>query len=136
MRRLGVNLSVIALAIVGSVAIATPPAQAKPQTYGAVTMNCGIASCSWYLSRSATKELNSRIKTDGGRIGAAVSALGLCKSAHPIICFAVAANGALAAISIQEAAENHPPNGACFKITKSPVTPFYYSTNNGKYCKD
>ena len=40
---------------------------------------------------------------------------------------------------IIDAATQHGPKGACLKLTVNPLpfpAGFYWSTNNGKYCKD
>ena len=114
-------------------------------TRGAVTVNCAYLSCSYYVSRSATQELNSRIGELAGT-GAGVGTI-VCGTAGVVgtplagvLCGGlVAINGALITDSVKQAASKseHPPNGACFKINVrhgggQPL----YSTNNGKHCKN
>lgn len=118
---------------------------AEARTIGPVTENCGIASCSLYLSRSATKKANDKLTIGGG--GYAASATAVCGAltfasgpgavvVGPACAATATFQGAWIAQEISDAATKHGPRGACLKVTKSPVTPFYWSTNNGKYCKN
>src|SRR5690242_8942791 len=63
-----------ALATGGVLAVQSPASAAS--TYGPVTINCGIVTCSAYLSRSATKAANQKLTIGGG--GYAAAALVLC----------------------------------------------------------
>lgn len=135
-----------AAALAAASILTTPTANAVDSSYGAVTTNCSWGSCSLYLSRSATKEVNSRIDAllAGGTATSAAVCTALGTFATPVagaICGGAAAYGAVNGIaardSIKEAAEAHGPGGACFKVTKAHVSGQpYYSTNNGRFCKN
>ena len=45
------------------------PLKAAPITYGAVTNNCGIVTCSIYISRSGTKSMNRFVSSKVGQYG-------------------------------------------------------------------
>jgi hypothetical protein len=143
-RVVGIGLSVLTIAV-GAGITTTGTAEAKPQTIGAATVNCGIASCSLYVSRSATKEMHERaeiLKAGGG--GASTTACGaLAYATLPVAwvtgpaCLGVmAVHGAWVLNTIQDAATRHGEDGACFKVTRSAVGTLYFSTNNGTHCKD
>ena len=151
-KRILVILSVTA-AVVVSALLAAPTASAREFTRGAVTVNCSWGSCSYYVSRSATRELNSRIaELQGGGALTAATACGVAGSvlATPavgvpagLICGGAAGvDGFRIADSIKQAADRseHPPNGACFKATfphgPQGVLYHWYSTNNGRFCRN
>ena len=154
------GLLVAMLSCVAVSAATAPAAQAAGFTEGAITVNCSWGSCSYYFSRSSSKELDSRaavITTAGtGAVTTACGALGVAAGAAtsatgPV---AVAIGGAVTGAcgtaggtrlalmmnALHEAAstQEHPPNGACFKITIPHGMPgsAYFSTNMGKYCKN
>jgi hypothetical protein len=145
-KRTALALAVALSVFLGAALVAPAPASAVGGSKGAVTVNCSWGSCSYYLSRSATKEVNARIDSylNAGTalssgvvcvaIGAATAGLG------GVICgvgVALAgADAAMARVMIKEAAETHGSRGACFKITRSHIGTRWYSTNNGKFCKD
>ncbi|WP_232663115.1 hypothetical protein [Pseudonocardia sp. TRM90224] len=115
-------------------------------TRGVVTVNCSVGSCSFYLSRAATKNLHER---EGD--GAALLRYLKDEVCHPLQeNKPTAAAGALCALAvakpavetyvlrdnIRRAATEHGKKGACLKITVPHAPPILYiSTNNGKYCK-
>lgn len=124
------------------------PAVAKASsTIGPFTLNCGIVTCSGYLSRSATKAAYAKSTVGAG--GFAAAATVVCGAAGAafvplgIACAAVAAaHGPWIAQELQDAATQHGAAGACLKVTFTkplpdiPPTITWWSTNNGKYCKD
>ncbi|MEU8663883.1 hypothetical protein [Actinoplanes philippinensis] len=129
----------------GAVAVPTPALAAS--TYGPVTINCGIGTCSAYLSRSATKAAYRKLTVGGGGFAAAAAVVCAPLMTPPltpigVACGAVATvHGAWIAQSITEAATMHGSRGACLKATYTrPVrglsTITYWSTNNGTYCKN
>jgi len=131
-------------ALAGSAAVTATPAQAVTRTQGAVTINCSWGSCSYYLSRSATREVNSRMGSYTGLTGFA-SVTAVCGAVGAVtaligglICEAgMLTNGAIIGDQIKEAAESHGARGACFKVTIAHGgIARWYSTNNGDFCKD
>jgi hypothetical protein len=144
-RRAAAMLGTMAVTAGLSVATATP-ASAAGFTEGPVTVNCSWGSCSYYLSRSGTRKLNQALELLGGaeKGGTAIcTSIGLGSggtAAAPcfVILAAVAGGGEVTKKLVADAVNDHPPNGACLKITKAhvPAGLVYPSTNNGKYCKD
>ncbi|MBM2615749.1 hypothetical protein JIG36_09300 [Actinoplanes sp. LDG1-06] len=139
-------LGAAATVATGGVLAVQSPASAAA-TYGPVTVNCGIVTCSAYLSRSATKLANQKLTIGGGGYAAAAAVMCFPLTLPPltpvgVACGAVATvQGAWIAQEIQEAATLHGARGACLKMTFTrPVrgmsTITYWSTNNGTYCKD
>ncbi|MGI5127276.1 hypothetical protein ACQEVB_10735 [Pseudonocardia sp. CA-107938] len=121
------------------------------KTVGAVTVNCSVGSCSIYISRSATKELNEHgdLLVGGSTSGATglAAALGISGQLAVVVGAAVTLNAQVVRDTIKQAAEHHGKKGACFKITKPHVPGLgglgmavnsytHYSTNNGPFCKD
>ncbi|KUL22724.1 hypothetical protein [Actinoplanes awajinensis] len=139
-----VTVSALTLALAGAAALTATPAQAVTRTQGAVTVNCGWKSCSYYVSRSATRELNSRLDSYAG-VGGAVAGTAVCAAVGAVtavigglICEAgMAVNGAVIRDQIKEAAETHGDRGACFQTTIAHGGLLrWYSTDNGKFCKN
>jgi hypothetical protein len=141
-------LLTLAMAVL-TASVTAAPARASAAgvggTRGAVTVNCSWGSCSYYLSRSATKEVNSRIDNymaGGGAISGGVClAIGAMTAVvGGVICGVGAAIGAghawVIRDQVKEAAETHGSRGACFKVTRSHAGTLWYSTNNGKFCKN
>jgi hypothetical protein len=135
----------------GTIAVGAVVAQPSPAyastTVGPVTFNCGIVTCSAYLSRSATKAANQKLAVGGGAYAAITGVVCAPLMVPPltpigVACGAVAVfHGGWIAQSIQEAATQHGPRGACLKVTylrpvRGATTITYWSTNNGNYCKD
>jgi hypothetical protein len=142
-------LTALATASVATGAVLAPASPAAAaSTYGPVTVNCGVVTCSAYLSRSVTKDAYH--KKDFGVGAFATAAIYVCAPllAPPLTpigtaCSASATlHGGWIAQELSEAATEHGPNGACLKVTWTqqvgavPPTITYWSTNNGKHCKD
>jgi hypothetical protein len=132
---------------IASTTTVTAPVRMAAHAVGPVTVNCGYVTCSAYLSRSATKEANSKLTIGGGGYaGAATLYCGAITAAFVpagVACAAAAAvDGPWIAQEIQDAATQHGPKGACLKVTWTkpigniPPTITWWSTNNGRYCKD
>jgi len=111
-----------------------------------VTIHCGYATCSAYLSRSVTKAAYE--KSIVGQAGYGAAALVICAPllVPPLTPLGVAC-GALATVQggwiaqeLQDAVTQHGADGACLKVTYTrsvagiPPTITWWSTNNGQYC--
>jgi hypothetical protein len=138
----GTAVVAVTAAIAAGTALVAPTASASPHTIGPVTENCGFASCSYYLSRSATKDLYAKSTVAGGA-GAAFGGLmcltlGFFPPAAAACGAVVAVDGAWILQELADAATQHGSKGACFKMTEfaPTITGVYFSTNNGKFCKD
>lgn len=145
-------LVAIAVIFVGDSSISgsttsAPPVVKVASTLGPFTVNCGIVTCSGYLSRSATKAAYAKSTVGAGGFAAAAvvvcGAAGIASVPLGIACGAVAtAHGPWIAQELQDAVTQHGPSGACLKVTFTkpipnvPPTVTWWSTNNGKYCKD
>ncbi len=124
------------------------PSSTAPGTSGGspVTNNCGYATCSAYLSRSATRAAYEKSTVGGGGFAAVAAVICGALSTPPltpvgVACFATAAlHGPWIVQELSEAATQHGARGACLKVTytKPPIPPTitWWSTNNGQYCKD
>ncbi|MEV7629892.1 hypothetical protein [Actinoplanes sp. NPDC089786] len=147
MRKASFVTGLASAALVTGVAL-VPASAASAATYGPVTTNCGVVTCSAYLSRSATKAVNEKLTLAGG--GYAGVGLIVCAPLAPppltpigVACgVAATVQGAWIAQEVEDAAERHGARGACLKVTYTkpvgnvPPQVTYWSTNNGKYCKD
>ena len=141
-------LTALAASVATGAALAPASPAAAASTYGPVTVNCGVVTCSAYLSRSVTKEAYH--KKDIGQGGFAAAAIVICAPmlVPPLTpvgtaCSAAAAlHGPWISQELTEAATEHGDRGACLKATWTkqvgsvPPAITYWSTNNGKYCKD
>jgi hypothetical protein len=113
-------------------------------TIGPVTVNCGIVTCSAYLSRSATRSVHDAtdgIDTPNVDIPsvACEKLAELTAEAAPVTFVACMANAMWVLEELKRAAEDHGDRGACLKVTFTKTRPpavTYWSTNNGQYCKD
>ena len=142
------TIALTTIALATGVALMPGSAAQAATTWGPVTVNCGIVTCSAYVSRSATKAANSKIGVGGGIYSGA--AIVVCAPLAPppltpvgVACAAAAAvQGPWIAQEISEAATQHGSRGACLKVTYTrqvqdiPPTITYWSTNNGQFCKD
>ena len=131
------------LSAVAAVLVSAPSAYADDglSLAGTVTKNCGVATCSYYLTRHDTKLLADFLaKRDWqanlaqvpvcAAVGAVTSAIG-----------GVYCEGTWIWVTeeVQRAANDHGDRGACLKLTyipSNPPLPTYWSTNNGQYCHD
>jgi Putative peptidoglycan binding domain len=126
----------------------TSTASPAPETSGGspVTVNCGYVSCSYYLSRSSTKAIyDQAFAAEHGpeaATAAVCTAVGIAATPLAgVACGAIAASqGIWIWQEVIDASTQHGAKGACLKLTVNPLLPFpakfYWSTNNGQYCKD
>jgi len=127
---------------------AVAPTKLDATTFGPVTINCGYVTCSAYLSRSVTRDAYQKSIVLGGGYAAAATVICAPLAVPPltplgVACAAAAAvQGPLIAQEISDAATQHGVRGACLKVTYTkpvgdiPPVITWWSTNNGKYCKD
>lgn len=120
---------------------------AKPaaSTIGPVTINCGLATCSAYLSRSVTKTAYGKEIVGGGGYAATAGVICAPLLVPPLTPLGIAC-GAAATVQggwisqeLSDAATQHGAKGACLKVTYTKIGPpviTWWSTNNGQYCKD
>jgi len=108
-----------------------------------VTTNCGTITCSDYVSREGTRQMLDLMNSSDNPtelLSDTACTLGggsrspVCKVARVAITF----GEAMTRRTLEEAVNNHPPNGACFKTTyvKRTGVVTWVSTNNGKFCRD
>lgn len=130
--------------ITGGLLIAPPASADVTHTYGPITENCSWGSCSWYLSRDATRKLHQMLEYDDAATvgaGGVCAVLGVATAGAALVpCGIVATMIRIQAEVVKklvgDAVEDHGDRGACFKVTRSHVGTIYPSTNNGKLCKD
>jgi len=119
------------------------PLKAAPITYGAVTNNCGIVTCSIYISRSGTKSMNRFVSSKVGQYGAwgagtvVCGALGFVPYVGPGLGVYCGFRFAQFTQVLGEAAGKN----KCFKVTytrpvRGATTVTHISTNNGSLCKN
>ena len=144
-RKFAVPAGIAAAVLATGVALAPASAAQASSTAGPVTVNCGIVTCSAYLSRSATKAANEKITVGGGAFAGLALVVCAPLMTPPLTPIGVACGAAAAvqgpwiAQEIGEAATRHGDAGACLKVTYTRTKPpviTYWSTNNGQYCKD
>lgn len=112
-------------------------------TEAALTTNCGIASCSIYLSRSETRATYDRINNYGWVAGAALGAA-IGAKGGPWGAVGGAIIGTFGSAHVLEMLETATQQNKCFKVTYvrgsdlSPTGPqiTWISTNNGEHCHD
>lgn len=109
----------------------------------ALTTNCGITTCSVYLSRSETRTAYDRINNYGWVAGAAIgAALGAKGGVWGAVGGAII--GTFGAAHVIELLETASQQNKCFKVTYvrgsdwSPTGPqiTWLSTNDGDHCHD
>lgn len=121
--------------------VVTPAASADDSSFtvGAVTNNCGIATCSTYISRSGTESLDrfldNKVAYYGSWAGGAIvcGALG----AVPYIGVPLGTYCGFRFAQFDQVLDEAADKDKCFKVTYLPtghVT--HISTNNGQYCKN
>lgn len=142
-KNLAAVLAVTTAAVLASAGLTAHTANAADITIGNITTNCSWGSCSHYYSRSATEAMYNYIDRNSWQTGAGATALcgaiGRASGPAGLVTGPVCEVNAIWIMEeIKRAATQHPPNGACFKITKAhhPGALPYFSTNNGKFCKD
>jgi peptidoglycan hydrolase-like protein with peptidoglycan-binding domain len=113
-----------------------------------VTINCGIVTCSAYLSRSVTRDAYE--KSNVGEAGFLAAAQVICAPLllPPLTPLGVACDAATIAQAgwitqeLRDAVTQHGAEGACLKVTYTkpvgdiPPAITWWSTNNGPYCTD
>jgi len=128
------------------VSLATAPAASADGgfTLGAVRNNCGIVTCSVYVSRSGTKSLDSFLDNKVlkyGRWGAETYTCGKLV-AVPVVGAPLAVYCGFRFFQIDDVLDEAADKNKCFKVTYTrPVPPAvttvtHISTNNGDLCKN
>jgi hypothetical protein len=137
-----VLVALVALAPAASAApLADPGLPNNPITVGAVTHNCGVATCSVYLSRSASKAIGGPLDNkvvEYGRIPADMLTCGkLAAIPIPYVGIGLALYCSFRAEQVYQAFDEAVEKNKCVKITylrTGQVT--HISTNNGAHCKN
>lgn len=137
-------MAVIAIAL-STLLFASPVAEARPNY--TIKYNCGIATCSVYLSRDVTKLLRQKldpIKNNGpivlaGAAGAACAALALPSGPGSIAAGAYCGGAAsVYGSSFVNTLKTAASRNECVRlrtIRNTPTVVGMYNDHNGKFCK-
>lgn len=125
---------------IGSTASAIRPAAFDSAfTVGAVTNNCGIATCSTYISRSGTKSLDRFLDGKVAQYGSWGAEAIVCTSLGeiPYVGVPLGLYCGFRFVQFDQVLDEAADKNKCFKVTYLPTgTVTHISTNNGQYCKN
>jgi RHS repeat-associated protein len=113
----------------------------KPRRRVGFMTNCGVFTCSAYLSRNSTRWLADHPEWLNGAHLAAASGCSMLPVPHQGVkagcALVVGLNWSVMSANINRAAKAVNGQSKCFKITWGRQVPsVYYSTNNGLFCTD
>jgi hypothetical protein len=131
----------VAVAVTLGISLAVAPAASADASFtvGAVTNNCGIVTCSVYISRSGTESLDSFVDNKVVQSGSRRAALVVCGQLGkiPYVGVPLGIYCGFRFVQFNRVLDEAAEKNKCFKVTYLPSgTVTHISTNNGTHCKD
>lgn len=99
-----------------------------------VRRNCGYTSCSWYYSRQATRDMQTRINSDLSYWGTVLGSAAACSRYTPwgsVLCAAIVAMGFWTWKKLVDSAVK---NGGCLRVSVGTRTSAGVASKKNKYC--